>query len=50
MYDRTLKYIIKLKKNGKQYTWVNYEIVDDVYTVKFDNRKNNKTSNRRIIE
>ena len=42
MYDRSLKYNIKLKKNGNKYTWVNYEVVDDVYTVKADNRTTTK--------
>lgn len=42
MYDRALKYKITLKKNGKKYTWINYEIVDDVYNVKYDSRKTTK--------
>ena len=30
------------QKNGNKYTWVNYEVVDDVYTVKADNRTTTK--------
>ena len=42
MYNDSLKYVIKLKKNNDDYTWVSYEVIDEVYTKSADDRVTTK--------